>query len=455
MMLGAVVLVAIASGCGAAAIHSHDAWWTATTEHVRLETNVGPHVASSEARELERLYAALVHVFPWCPAGVDHAVEVSIAREPDGAQRAARHRDLYSLEGASLVEASPRIVIRVPRWTSEEAQLDRQIFLHQLTHRFVHACLSEAPVWVDEGLAMYFATLDPNVRPAALVLGAPRYAERDLAYTTDAHLLGMRPEAFYGGADRTDAWLFVLAWARVHGSLLGGDALVRRRFAAYLAALRGTDEAAIALAASAVGADRSLGPLSEAHGAHAFTTVPYAQPWIPTPVATPASAARSHVLSADLDLQCGLMSAAHAHLDAAIALGEETDADTMTLALLMNATGRSDEEQAQYLAAAEVFAPNDVRVLRARTWVDEYAALPSADASLPVEPVLVAEHRNVGGRWDRRLVVARALARVGRWTDAEEQLRIFIRATDHARHDAAIEGRRLLYRVRTLRSPAH
>lgn len=48
----------------------------------------------------------------------------------------------------------PRIVVR-----GSHTRGMAQVVTHELTHRLVAACLPDAPVWLHEGLAMYFETI--------------------------------------------------------------------------------------------------------------------------------------------------------------------------------------------------------------------------------------------------------------------------------------------------------
>jgi hypothetical protein len=129
----------------------------------------------------------------------------------------------------------------------------RELFQHELTHRFVAFYYPNAPTWLNEGLAEFFSTLE--IGEQRITLGAPiertvgvrmrpteSGLETDGGWPTLAVLRSMDQARFYAPmVDDAPAGSrhanYVAAWALVH--TLATEGSYRDRFAEYLRALSG------------------------------------------------------------------------------------------------------------------------------------------------------------------------------------------------------------------------
>jgi tetratricopeptide (TPR) repeat protein len=144
------------------------AWRELTTRHFVLRTDLPEDCATAAATELEQTYASLRDIaFPYDIEPTGRITATFFAREKD-----------YHALGAPTVVAG---WFRDGRnaWDEHTQAVTsfsdinevRSIFRHELTHRFVHFYYAQAPIWLNEGLATYWETLD--VRGGMAWLGRP------------------------------------------------------------------------------------------------------------------------------------------------------------------------------------------------------------------------------------------------------------------------------------------
>jgi tetratricopeptide (TPR) repeat protein len=79
----------------------------------------------------------------------------------------------------------------------DENERDRQIFTHELSHRFIRQRYPQVPVWLNEGLAEYYSTL--RVEPGGAVVGG---RPAHYAFSSGKFLLPM-----WDGAVRVGVWI--------------------------------------------------------------------------------------------------------------------------------------------------------------------------------------------------------------------------------------------------------
>jgi hypothetical protein len=148
-------------------------WSELSSEHFHLETDTDPANARRFVGQMEDLYAALVHVLPRPRGGPSAKLEVVAFNRPEdmarlvGPGRSAAGFFAGKLDGD--FEPHPVLVL------SDDARVGQKVvFLHELTHRFLHERFAKIPTWLDEGLAQYTSTLE--LEPHRIVLGRRRPA---------------------------------------------------------------------------------------------------------------------------------------------------------------------------------------------------------------------------------------------------------------------------------------
>jgi tetratricopeptide (TPR) repeat protein len=152
-------------------------WSELWSEHFHLETDVDPASARRLLGDMERLYAALAHVLPGPRRESSAKLEVVAFDRPEdmarlvGPGRSAAGFFAGKLDGD--FEPHPVLVL------SDDARVAQKVvFLHELTHRFLHERFAKIPTWLDEGLAQYTSTLE--LEGDRVVLGRrrpPAYAD--------------------------------------------------------------------------------------------------------------------------------------------------------------------------------------------------------------------------------------------------------------------------------------
>lgn len=213
----------------------HDAWYELRSQHILLTTDLPLDSAQRYIRELEQAWRALITMYvviaPWAAPPDTPFVVVLLGSCTD--YHTIGPKNSTGVEFPSSLFNSERVVV-----TCEPFGANHSIFLHELTHVLNARCIPLAPRWVNEGLAMYFETMD--VADGRAVVGKlPPY--RDYLWRTPA-LLPKLPEvlALDGQAFRDDqnARYYLAAWKLVH-LLNNTTADYQNRFRAYLAMLNG------------------------------------------------------------------------------------------------------------------------------------------------------------------------------------------------------------------------
>jgi tetratricopeptide (TPR) repeat protein len=270
--LAAALLAASTFGCAAVRApltcpESGGARWTeVTSAHFVLHTDAEPAEARAFVAQFEGLYGALALV-THRPATAAARIEVvHFERRKDFYEIAGRDPTMkayFTPEAPGDLEPQPTMVL----YGEDLPQDARETFLHELSHRFLDARFASLPVWLNEGLAQYYATLEAT--PDRVVLGAPGGLDvsdrplmwsswrgsaetlqlpsgkaprvRDLIDGDRASFYVMRPgvaRAALSNADRERKSVnYATAWKLVRYLMDGPDAGDRARFTSFLAAL--------------------------------------------------------------------------------------------------------------------------------------------------------------------------------------------------------------------------
>ncbi|UJR82591.1 Hypothetical protein I5071_46560 [Sandaracinus amylolyticus] len=489
-----LALFVAASGCVRGPAARGNDWHTITTAHVRLTSDANVERAVEHAWLLEDFHLALAHWFPDCARGDDTTEVVILARDGEYDEIAPRESLGFFADGSydSPYAVPARVVISAP--AARENSLP-DLFVHELTHRFVATCYPEAPPWLHEGLAEFFETM--RVEDDSIVLGTARFRIRDVQHTfmfrshgrtyadvppervpSATELVAMTPSAFYdptghGTGDGSRFGNYVGAWALVHMMRLGTDLELRARFREYLGALElGLVDEREAFARAFE--DFPLDIMLEGHMWATDRTVlraPYRPPVIARPVVEPLSPGAAHVTWATLLLRSGRADAqerARVHI-AEAARDPRARAD----ALLLRATLAEGTARERAIREAELIAPGTARVLRARGFlalaqndVESARAISTAlsgRSDLGVaERIVIAQLLHASGdlqgaaanasiavqhaasTWEAQYVLGRVLADLGQAREARRALLIVLRLVGDGRTELTREVRALL-----------
>ncbi len=131
-------------------------WWLVRSEHFTVRSDVGQTEAREIAIDLERTYRILFDLgFPMeKDPGLFTEVVVFRSREDYKRIASAGSDGYYSRDFARWGTFGPTFLTH-----GGISDASRTIFVHELTHRFVHHTFPQAPVWLNEGLAEYFQTI--------------------------------------------------------------------------------------------------------------------------------------------------------------------------------------------------------------------------------------------------------------------------------------------------------
>lgn len=365
-----------------------------STAHVRLATDLSRREAEEAAWALEDFHRALAVAFVGCDGPVGD-VSTDVTMFTDGGQyRSVAPHDAFGFmrEGTWAVATIPaHVALPAGPGISRGAVL--QTFAHELIHRFVHLCLRSAPVWLDEGLAMYFETV--RVHEDDLVLGAApfridhtgpavgirrdgvRVTRFDRAIPMATELVSLAPADFYRFDQPFAARQphYVAAWALVHLLLGSGDAALRSRFVSYLTTLRsGEADASTAFASAFEGVDLDgalAGYVQRQPSAVVHRS--YSARGIGRPAVRDMEPEEVHVRMAEL-LRTRDPAAALAHARAA-----EASPLYAPHAILIEALLAEQSERETLIARAVALAPSEPEVVRARAFLVEMDTLAGND----------------------------------------------------------------------------
>ncbi|WP_437743335.1 hypothetical protein WMF39_48940 [Sorangium sp. So ce1504] len=259
----AVVLVAMALGCArplTCLAAGGPPWAELESPHFLLRTDLDEVEAKETIVHFERIYRAFERVaFPHEPKpnGLTHVVVVD--GEDAFARIGPRGSGGYVSHKGNDMEHVPSLVF--PGGLRDAV---REVFQHELSHRFFAYYFPSAPVWLNEGMAEFYSTL--RIEESSVVLGEQL---SDRLITTGSQwltlkidgrsvvgvpkaalpsvptLLSLDPAAFYvrdvedptsREARRRRSANYTAAWALVHALQIEDDGL-HPGFLRYLRAL--------------------------------------------------------------------------------------------------------------------------------------------------------------------------------------------------------------------------
>jgi tetratricopeptide (TPR) repeat protein len=160
-IFGLSIMSLLACGAGplATSVEGGRPWHRVSSPHFVLSTNLGSSEARQVVEDLERVYWVLDRVaFPHA-RDLEFVSEVAVFAGIDDLAPLG-HRataGLYSFDGLALSDTAPLMIL--PEQTLGR-RASRELFQHELCHRFIHLRYPSAPAWLNEGLAEYFSTVE-------------------------------------------------------------------------------------------------------------------------------------------------------------------------------------------------------------------------------------------------------------------------------------------------------
>jgi len=234
VLLAGVLLAPVARASPAATVAAH-AWASVRTAHVEVITDAPGPVAMRVALRLESLRGALAVLLP--PLVVDVSpVQVIVFRDESLARAYAPTWRGLQDEVAGFSHAGPdrrRVLI-----VDDQGRMP-SVAQHEYVHSLLDVAWSDAPLWLNEGLAEYFSTFTADDGRAHA--GAPVGAHVDWLEAHDLmplHQLFTIDQASpdYHEGDRRGTF-YAQSWALTH-LLLSGPESDLERLARVLVACR-------------------------------------------------------------------------------------------------------------------------------------------------------------------------------------------------------------------------
>ena len=367
-------------GCARSVAARGTGWWRVTTDHVQLDTDLDREHAVTAGWAFEDDYRALAHVFPRCEAPeITERVSVTMIARGDEYDHfaIAQTSGFFRPARAGIVGDDPTLVVR--SGSGLASGYFTQVYVHELTHRFVARCYPEAPPWLHEGMARFFETMQVG---QDVVVGIAPYRVAGNASWVSPFLSGGLeilqvsprrlpvPSALVALSDAdfyrldTRSWNYASGWALIHMLSLGSDAALRNRFTQYLAGTsdHGSDPAWFAQSFEGADLDRQF--QAYLSGARLERRVPYTPPPLSDPPAVALSPGEAHLRLASFSSRRGEQSMRDevlAHL-ALAADDPRTLVRARLMQLEMGAVEPGTSKQA-YVVALEQEHPNDLDVL--------------------------------------------------------------------------------------------
>jgi Tfp pilus assembly protein PilF len=250
-------------------------WHELTSPHFVLQTNVDLEEAQEIVGDFERTYWAMNRVAFNAGQSLEARTHVVVFDglsdlKPLGYEWAD---GIFKFDAVGLSDNPPLLLL--PGETRDK-QGWRELFQHELAHRFVHHHYPSAPAWLNEGLAVYFSTLEVSEQHVEFGTYLTRQSFADVWGwgLTDGVVYALVPRrevpslerlreldypSFYGeggegtspGSDAAEKHRqihYASAWAAIHAlqSLPDG----RGRFKRYLDALRGGEAEDVAFSSA-------------------------------------------------------------------------------------------------------------------------------------------------------------------------------------------------------------
>jgi hypothetical protein len=221
-------------------------WREFVTPHFHLYTDLADRAARRVLEDCEATYAALAEVgfaLGDVPAVTTDLV-VFRSRHEYASFAPAERVVAFFTDDRHLSEPRPTVVM-----SSGLDQRSREVFQHELTHRFVHRFILDPPLWLNEGLAELFSTL--RFDKGQVIIGEQPSQYRFVAGASSAafvhglvvsrlpsirELAVAGDERFHDRRHERGPYFYAGSWVLLH-LLFNGPEDYRPKFIAYFTAL--------------------------------------------------------------------------------------------------------------------------------------------------------------------------------------------------------------------------
>ena len=182
------------------------AWTELQGAHFRLRTDLDPQEARAVLADLEQFQAALLGVFGAPP-------DLDIGRLPvvvvDHGWTDLERREIEGYFTHALFQ--PLVVMR-----SGGSLASQVVIKHELVHYVSGKVMPRQPLWLSEGLATYYETMECDARAGKVTIGRPSRALLRTAGRTGAASI----EAMFGAKTKGEGYdesrFYAMAWITVH-----------------------------------------------------------------------------------------------------------------------------------------------------------------------------------------------------------------------------------------------
>jgi hypothetical protein len=223
-MRPALVIALLAVGCAHSGVggervagddDSH--WRVLTSAHCDLYTSQPDFMAREVISELERDVRVLrALAFPGVTLPPQRIAVLLLAPEQLEALTGDKQLGGQFLRSPDVTYEPHLLVLTVPDGgVLAGLQQLRETVLHEMTHAFVRRSIAHAPVWLNEGLAGYWQTLEIDGETQEAIVGRPPPLDVLVVdWTPLAELVGGGAARFYDRPNRRSA--YAVAWGAVH-----------------------------------------------------------------------------------------------------------------------------------------------------------------------------------------------------------------------------------------------
>ncbi|PYR75591.1 MAG: hypothetical protein DMF86_14900 [Acidobacteria bacterium] len=224
-------------------------WKRLRSEHFAVVGNASQGDLRHGVRALEGFRLAMATVFPSLRLTSPVPTTILVVKEETFARlRPLDERGRRRQNVGGYFEALPHVnyIVLPTMWGSD---MTLQVAFHEYTHYVINRNLHHLPLWLSEGLAEFYSTVDVDAKSGQIVIGKPPGLR--ITILRSGHLLRLKELLGESGDklfkdDERAAMFYAESWAFVDFLSLGRKRIERGQIDRYLAALkerRSIDEA--------------------------------------------------------------------------------------------------------------------------------------------------------------------------------------------------------------------
>ena len=252
--------VLIVGGAGAPARAAERPWVEARSPHFQVLCDDGERTARNVALRFEQIRAAFASLGPGLRLAPAQPFTVIAARDEKSLSQIlpGYFEKRGGVRPAGLFLSAPqRVFVVVREDVDDESEGEHSVLFHEYVHLLVSLNFLPLPLWLNEGIAEFYA--HTKVQSARVLVGRP--APWHLALLRDAKLVPFdeffaadHDSRYYNEADRASIF-YAQSWAMTHWLILGDKGANRPRLQKLIARLE--------QGASPAEAGRELGTANE------------------------------------------------------------------------------------------------------------------------------------------------------------------------------------------------